>query len=189
MTTATSNSATGTTTWTIDPAHSRVEFSVKHLMISSVRGRFGDVKGAIAVDPANPRATRVDIEIPTATIDTRSTDRDAHLRSPDFFDSERFPAIRFTSTRIDGDPRGDFKLVGDLTIRDVTREVVLDAEFEGENRDPWGNDRMAFEARGKVNRREYGLTWNQALEAGGVLVGDDIKLDIEVQLVKQAATA
>jgi polyisoprenoid-binding protein YceI len=183
-TTATPTTATATT-WSVDPAHSNVEFAVKHLMISTVKGRFGDVKGSVQYNDADPKQSRVDIEIGVGSIDTRSEQRDGHLRSPDFFDVERFPTMRFTSKRIDGDPNGQFKLVGDLTIRDTTREVTLDAEFQGRNRDPWGGERMGFEAKGKVNRKDYGLNWNQALEAGGWLLGDDIKMSIEVQLVKQ----
>ena len=183
--TATAPTTGTSTTWTIDPAHSSVEFAVKHLMISTVKGRFGDVKGTVRVDDANRQNTRVEIEIGTASIDTRSEQRDTHLRSPDFFDSERFPTMRFVSKRIDGDIEGDFKIVGDLTIKDATREVTLDAEFTGRGRDPWGGDRQGFEAKGKINRKDFGLNWNQALEAGGWLVGEDIKLEIEVQLVKQ----
>ncbi|HJQ20775.1 MAG TPA: YceI family protein [Gemmatimonadaceae bacterium] len=185
MSTSATDTAGGVTTWTIDPAHSTVEFSVKHLMISSVKGRFGDVKGMVRLDEATPARSHVQIEIGIASVDTRAEQRDAHLRSADFFDAERFPTMTYTSKRIEGDARGKFKIIGDLTIRDVTREVPLEGEFEGRNRDPWGGERMAFVATGKVNRKEFGLNWNQALETGGWLVGDDIKLSIEVQLVLQ----
>src|SRR2546423_888603 len=185
MTTAATPTATAVTTWSVDPAHSLVEFAVKHLMISTVKGRFGDVKGTIIHNENDPKRSKVEIEIATASIDTRSEQRDGHLRSPDFFDVERFPTMKFTSKRIDGDVNGDFKLVGDLQIRDQTREVTLDAAFQGRTKDPWGGDRMGFEAKGKVNRKDFGLNWNQALEAGGWLLGDDIKLLIEVELVKQ----
>ena len=185
MTPTATETSTGVTTWVIDPAHSSVEFSVKHLMISSVKGRFGDVKGTIRLDDGNPTASQVQIEIGTTSIDTRAEQRDAHLRSPDFFDVERYPVMKFESRRVEGDIHGKFKLVGDLTIRDVTRPVTLEGEFEGQNTDPWGQQKMAFEANGKINRKEFGLSWNQALEAGGWLVGDDIKLNIEVQLTKQ----
>lgn len=183
MTTAAKPTA-GTTTWTVDAAHSNVEFSVKHLMISSVKGRFGDVKGTVTYNEANPAQSRVEIEVGIHSIDTRAEQRDAHLRSPDFFDAEKFPTMRFVSKRIDGDINGEFKLIGDLTIRDTTREVVLDAEFHGREKDPWGGERMGFEAKGRLNRDEYGLHWNQVLESGGWLVGNDIKLSIEVELVK-----
>jgi polyisoprenoid-binding protein YceI len=185
MTTAATPSTGTTTTWTVDPAHSSVEFSVRHLMISTVKGRFGDVKGTVQYNDADPKQSRVEIEIGTHSIDTRAEQRDAHLRSPDFFDVEKFPTMRFVSKRVDGDPNGEFKLVGDLTIRDVTKEIVLDAEFQGRNRDPWGGERLGFEAKGKINRKDFGLNWNQALETGGWLVGEDLKLEIEVQLVKQ----
>ena len=178
--------ATGITTWAIDPAHSNVEFQVKHLMISTVKGRFGDVKGTVRYNDADPSKSDVGIEVGIGSIDTRAEQRDAHLRSPDFFDAERFPTMRFKSKRIEGSIEGEFKLIGDLTIRDVTREVALSAEFHGRERDPWGGERMGFEASGKLNRKEFGLNWNQVLESGGWLVGDDIKLSIEVELVKQA---
>lgn len=173
------------TTWTIDPAHTTVEFSVKHLMISTVRGHFGAVTGTIVLDEQDPTASTVTAEIDVTSIDTRQEQRDAHLRSPDFFDVETFPAIRFQSTRIerDGD---DYNVVGQLTIRDVTREVVLHTSDEGRGGDPWGGQRAAFSATTKVDRREFGLNWNQALEAGGVLVGNDIKISLEVQAVKAA---
>ena len=185
MATSATATSTGVTTWAIDPAHSNVEFAVKHLMISTVKGRFGDVKGTVRLDESNPADTRIDIEIGTASVDTRAEQRDTHLRSPDFFDVERYPTMRFTSKRIEGDIRGTFTIVGDLTLRGVTREATLEAEFTGRGRDPWGGERLGFEAKGKINRKEYGLTWNQALEAGGWVVGDDIKLNIEVELVKQ----
>lgn len=184
MTTA-AKPTTGITTWTIDPAHSNVEFAVKHLMIATVKGRFADVKGTVRHNDAEPSKSEVDIEIGTASIDTRAEQRDAHLRSPDFFDVKRFPMMRFKSTRIEGNIDSEFKLIGDLTIRDQTREVALKAEFNGRERDPWGGERMGFEASGKINRKEFGLNWNQVLESGGWLVGDDIKLSIEVELVKQ----
>jgi polyisoprenoid-binding protein YceI len=185
MTTAATPTTATTTTWSVDPSHSHVEFAVKHLMISTVKGRFGDVKGTITYNESNPAQSKVDIEISTASVDTRAEQRDAHLRSPDFFDVERFPTMKFTSKRIEGDPNGEFKLIGDLTIRDKTQEVALDAEFQGKTRDPWGSDRMGFAARGKINRKEFGLSWNQALDAGGWVLGDDIKMSIEVELVKQ----
>ena len=185
MTTAATPTTTSTTTWTVDPSHSLVEFAVKHLMISTVRGRFSDVKGTITYNEANPTQSKIEIEIPTASIDTRSEQRDAHLKSPDFFHAEQHPTMTFKSKRIDGDVNGEFQIVGDLTIRDQTREITLDAQFNGRTRDPWGGDRMGFEAKGKINRKDFGLTWNQALETGGWVVGEDIKMSIEVELVKQ----
>lgn len=185
MTTA-ATPTTGVTTWTIDPTHSLVEFAVKHLMISTVKGRFGDVKGTIRYNEADPKQSQVDIEIPIASITTHNEQRDAHLRSPDFFDAASHPLMTFKSKRIDGNINGEFKLIGDLTIRGNTREVALESEFHGRGRDPWGGERMGFAASGKINRRDFGLHWNQALDAGGWVLGDDIKMSIEVELVKQA---
>ena len=185
MGTATRTASATTTTWTIDPAHSNVEFAVKHLMISTVKGRFAVISGALQLNEANSTATKVDIEIDTASVDTRQEQRDAHLRSADFFDAEHHPKIVFRSTRIDGDTSGEFTLVGDLTIKGITRPVTLKANFEGEGRDPWGGDRLGFSAEGKINRKEFGLSWNQALEAGGWVLGDDIKLHIDAEFVIQ----
>lgn len=183
MTTA-ATPATGVTTWTIDPTHSLVEFAVKHLMISTVKGRFADVKGTIRYNEADPKQSQVEIEIPIASITTHNEQRDAHLRSPDFFDADQHPTMTFKSRRLNGDINGEFELIGDLTIRGNTREVTLDAEFQGRGRDPWGGERMGFAANGKINRKEFGLHWNQALDAGGWVLGDDIKMSIEVELVK-----
>jgi polyisoprenoid-binding protein YceI len=190
-TSTTATPATGTaaqpgqTTWSIDPAHSHVGFGIKHLMISTVRGQFTDVKGTVAVDERDPTSAKVDITIATQSVTTGDEKRDGHLRSPDFFDVERFPAITFRSKRVEGRSGDSFRVLGDLTIRDVTREVVLDVELLGRAKDPWGNDRAAFEASTKINRGDYGLTWNAALEAGGVLVGDEVKISIESELLRQ----
>jgi polyisoprenoid-binding protein YceI len=172
------------TTWKIDPVHSQIEFSVKHLMITTVKGRFTGVVGTVQIDDANPANSSVDVRIDVNTIDTREAQRDAHLRSADFLDAEKFPQLTFTSTRI-AERKGDaFKLVGNLTIHGVTREVVLDVTDEGRGKDPWGGERAGFSATTKINRKDYGLTWNQALETGGVLVGDEVKIHLELQLVK-----
>jgi polyisoprenoid-binding protein YceI len=178
---------TATTTWTIDPSHSHVAFAVKHLMISTVRGQFSDVTGSATWNTDQPARSRVEVRIGTASIDTRELQRDAHLRSADFFDADRFPTLTFVSRRVEGDLSGQFTLVGDLTIRDVTREIVLKGAAEGLTTDPWGGERAGFSATGTINRRDFGLTWNQALEAGGVLVGDEVKLSIDVELLKQNA--
>jgi polyisoprenoid-binding protein YceI len=172
------------TQWAVDPSHSHVEFSVKHLMIATVKGRFADVQGTVVIDEAEPSRSEVDVTIAVASIDTRAAQRDEHLRSADFFDVEKFPTLTFKSRRIerDGD---DFKLIGDLTIRGITREVTLDVTEHGRQTDPWGGQRAGFEAVGKIKRSDFGLTWNQALETGGVMVGDDVKLSIDVELVKQ----
>jgi polyisoprenoid-binding protein YceI len=175
----------GLTTWSIDPAHSHVEFAVRHLMISTVKGRFTDVGGVVRSDDADPAQGDVDITIGVASIDTREAQRDAHLRSADFFDAETFPAITFKSRRLDNVNGDGFKIVGDLTLRGVTRPVVLDVTSEGRGKDPWGGERAGFSATTKIKRSDFGLTWNQLLETGGVAVGDDVKISIDVELVKQ----
>jgi polyisoprenoid-binding protein YceI len=188
MATATSPT-TGTTTWTIDPTHTLVEFSAKHMMITTVKGRFADVSGAITVDEEHPERSHVEVEFKAASIDTRAEQRDQHLRSADFLDVEKFPTVTFRSRRVEGarpEPGDEFKVVGDLTIRGTTREVTLDVTYEGRGRDPWGGDRVSFSADTKFDRRDFGLTWNAALEAGGVLVSNEIKIHLEVQAVRAA---
>lgn len=177
-----------TSTWQIDPAHTAVEFSVKHMMFTTVRGRFKDVKGTIVVDEQNPDNSRVNVEIAAASIDTGSSDRDTHLRSADFLDVEKHPTITFRSKSVERAVKkeGDnFKLTGDLTIRDKTIEVTLDCEYGGTGKDPWGGTRAGATAAGKIDRRQWGLQWNQALETGGILVGNDLKIELEVQAVLQ----
>lgn len=173
------------TVWKLDPAHTLVEFSAKHLMITTVKGRIAEVEGTIYTDESNPENSSVEAILKGASIDTRNEQRDQHLRSGDFLNAEEFPEITFRSKRIEGDKK-EFKLVGDLTIRGTTREVTLDVEYGGRNRDPWGGERVGFSATGKLDRRDFGLVWNQALETGGVVVGNDIKINIEVQAVKAA---
>ena len=173
------------TTWAIDPSHSHVGFAIKHLMIATVRGQFTDVKGTVVVDESDPTTAKVDITIGIGSITTGDEKRDAHLRSPDFFEAERYPVMTFRGKRVESRSGNAFRVVGDLTIRDVTREVPVDVELTGRAKDPWGNERAALEATTKINRGDYGLTWNAALEAGGVLVGDEVKISIEAELVKQ----
>jgi polyisoprenoid-binding protein YceI len=173
--------------WNIDPAHSGVHFSVRHMVFSKVRGRFGAFSGTLQGDEGDLASARVTAEIDAASIDTGTPDRDNHLRSADFFDVERFPKLRFGSKRIESLGGDRYRLVGDLTIRDVTREVALEVESAGVAKDPWGNTRVAFSARASLDRREFGLVWNQVLEAGGVLVGEKVDVEIEVQAVKVAA--
>lgn len=185
----TTEQATGTTTWTIDPTHTLVEFSAKHMMITTVKGRFAAVSGTIHVDRANPDRSTVEVEMDARTLDTRTEQRDEHLRSADFLDVEAHPTITFRGTRIEGAHRsaGDrFRVYGDLTIRGTTKEIALDATFEGTGKDPWGGERASFSARGKIDRRDFGLVWNAALETGGVLVSNEIRLEIEAQAVKAA---
>ena len=172
------------TSWNIDRAHSHVEFAVRHLMISTVKGRFAEVSGTVRSDERDPGRGEADIEIGVASIDTREPQRDAHLRSPDFFDAEHFPTITFKSRGIGGMTDGTFTLAGDLTIRGVTREVALHVTSEGRGKDPWGGERAGFSATTTIRRSDFGLTWNQLLETGGVAVGDDVRISIDVELVK-----
>ena len=187
MSTTLNPEATTTQTWQIDPAHTNVEFAVKHLMISNVKGRFGDVNGTLSGSLEDPADFTLDVTIDTQSVDTRQAQRDAHLRSPDFFDVEKFPTIRFLGKSIKGDVTDEFKLVGDLTIRDVTREVTLDVTNEGSLTDPWGNARIGFSAKTRIDRKDFGLQWHQALEAGGFVVGDEIKISVDVELTAVAA--
>jgi polyisoprenoid-binding protein YceI len=174
------------TTWQIDPAHTDVAFAVRHLMISTVRGRFSDVQGTVSVEGGDFQTAEVEVTVGTGSVDTREAKRDAHLRSADFFDAERFPEMTFRSRRVEKTPRG-YTLIGDLTIRGVTREVALAVVDEGRVRDPWGNERAGFSAAGVLNREDFGLTWNAALETGGVLVGSDVRISIDVELVLRAS--
>jgi polyisoprenoid-binding protein YceI len=171
------------TQWKLDPTHTAVEFSAKHLMITTVKGRITDVEGTIDIDETNPKNSSVAATLKGASIDTRTEQRDQHLRSADFLHVEQYPEITFRSTRIEGE-RDEFKLTGDLTIRDVTRPITLDVRFEGQQKDPWGNERVGFSATGKIDRRDFGLVWNQLLETGGAVVGNDIKINIEVEAIK-----
>lgn len=172
------------TTWAVDAAHTNAEFAVKHLMISTVRGRFADVSGTVELDAEDPANSSVQVTINVASIDTRQAQRDEHLRSADFFDVANFPVLTFTSTRVNAD--GDqIRIEGDLTIRGVTKPVTLRVTEEGRTRDPWGGDRIGFSGSTKINRRDFGLTWNQVLEAGGFAVGDEVKITLDVELVKQ----
>jgi polyisoprenoid-binding protein YceI len=174
------------TRWTIDATHSHVEFSIRHLMIATVKGRFGELEGTVELDDVDPANTRVEVSIAAASVDTRVAQRDAHLRSPDFFDVERFPTLNFKSRRTTAVAPDRWTTVGDLTIHGVTREVSLDVTEQGRQTDPWGGRRAGFEARATIKRSDFGLTWNQALETGGVVVGDDVKISIDVELVQQA---
>ena len=178
--------ATETRTWTLDPAHTQVEFSAKHMMFTTVRGGMTVESGTLVIDEENPDRSRVDVVIDARSIDTASGDRDTHLRSADFLDVEKHPTITFRSKRIEGahaEAGDEFRVIGDLTIRDTTKEVTLNARFEGTGVDPWGGTRAGFSAETKIDRREWGLTWNQALEAGGVLVGTEVKVSIQAQAV------
>lgn len=175
-----------TTTYDIDNSHSNVEFSIRHLVIAKVRGRFAQVSGALELDEADLTRSKVRAEIAVASITTAEEKRDAHLRSPDFFDVETYPLITFASTSIE--QRGDeLMLTGDLTIRGVTKPITFAVEQLGAATDPWGNQRLAFAARGSLDRKAFGLNWNQVLEAGGFLVGDKVELSLDVQAVRVSA--
>ena len=184
---STTASPTSKTTWKLDPSHSTIEFVAKHMMITTVKGRFRDVSGSIVIDEANPARSRVEASMAAVTIDTGVAQRDQHLVSGDFLDAENHKAITFKSKRIEGaraEAGDEFSVVGDLSIRGTTREVTLKASYEGRGKDPWGGERISFTATGRIDRRDFGLTWNQALEAGGILVSNDIKISIEVQAVR-----
>jgi polyisoprenoid-binding protein YceI len=172
------------TTWKLDAAHSEAGFAVKHMMITTTRGRFGDVQGIVAFDPADLSTGSADVTINVASIDTREAQRDAHLRSADFFDVEQFPVMTFKSRAVRSLKGDAFQLVGDLTIKGLTREVVLDVESHGLQKDPWGGQRAGFSAHTTISRKDFGLTWNQLLETGGVAVGDAVKITLDVELIQ-----
>jgi polyisoprenoid-binding protein YceI len=169
----------------IDPAHTRVGFVARHLRVSKVRGAFTQVSGELVIGE-EPTKSSVTATIPTNSIDTGVADRDAHLRSPDFLDVDTYPTITFRSTELVAAGDNEFKLRGELTVRDVTREVDLDVEFEGLARSPWGQEVIGFTATTEVDREEFGMTWNQALETGGVLVGKKVKIEISAEAIRQA---
>ena len=175
------------TTWNIDASHSGIHFTVRHMVVSKVRGRFANYTGAITLDEGDVTASSVDVTIDAASIDTGVADRDKHLRSGDFFDVEKFPALRFKSNRVEKLGDDKLRVHGELAIRDVVRQVVLDAELGGRAKDPWGNERVGFTAKTSIDRKDYGLNWNQVLEAGGILVGDKIEIDLDVEAIRAAA--
>jgi polyisoprenoid-binding protein YceI len=183
MTTAATPIAT--TTWNIDPAHSAAEFKVKHMMISNVKGQFAKVTGTLTLDESDLSRSRVDALIEAASLETRDAQRDAHLKSADFFDVEKFPSLSFQSTRISLVKDGELAIEGDLTIRGVTRKVVFSAEGPTPPaKDPWGNTRVGVSATTRISRKDFGLTWNAALESGGFLVGDEVTISLDVQFIK-----
>lgn len=175
--------------WQIDSAHSEINFSVRHMMISKVRGTFESFSGSVNFDENNPTNTTVDISIDAAGINTREDQRDGHLRSPDFLNADEFPTLTFKSTKVEQIDENNGKLYGNLTIRGVSKPVVLDVEYAGQAKSPWGTTSAGFSAKTSINRNDWGLTWNQALETGGILVGDKIAIEIELELVKQEAAA
>jgi polyisoprenoid-binding protein YceI len=182
---STSTQTGTTTTYAIDPSHSQVGFAVKHMMFSTVRGNFRVFEGTIVADNANPANSSVNVTIDASTITTGDVKRDEHLRSADFFDAEMYPTITFKSVSVDFKSPDDFKVIGELTMHGVTRPVTIDAEQTGEGTNPWGAEVAGFEGTAKINRKDFGLNWNAALEKGGVLVGDDIKISLELEVAKQ----
>ena len=175
------------TQWQIDPAHSAAHFSVRHLMISNVRGDFSKISGNPVLDPADLTRSTVEVSLETATINTREPQRDEHLRSADFFDVAKYPAMTFRSKQITAFGAGRFKLAGNLTIRGVTREVTFDVEGPAPAiKDPWGNVRTGVTATAKINRKDFGLVWNTLIEGGGVVVGDEVSITFEAELVQKA---
>jgi polyisoprenoid-binding protein YceI len=176
---------TATTTWNIDPVHSVAEFKVKHMMISNVKGQFTGVKGSLSLDESDITKSSVEVTIEVASINTRDAQRDAHLKSADFFDAEKLPTLSFRSNRITQIGEGELAVAGDLTIHGVTRKVEFTVEGPTPPaRDPWGNTRLGLSATTKINRKDFGLTWNAALETGGILVGDEVTITLDVQFVK-----
>jgi polyisoprenoid-binding protein YceI len=173
--------------WQVDGAHSAVNLTVRHMVISKVRGRFTKWNAALQLDTTDLSRSAVTVEIDASSIETGVADRDNHLRSPDFLDAARYPTLSYRSRRVEAASKERLRVVGDLTIRDVTREVVLDVEYGGQGKDPWGNQRVGFTATASLNRKDFGLTWNQALETGGVLVADRVDVEIELQAIAQAA--
>ena len=172
-------------TWNIDSSHSSAQFKVKHLMVSNVKGEFAGITGSLQFDPENLVHSRIEATIDSRTINTRDEKRDAHLRSPDFFDVERFPTLSFRSGRVSQKPDGELAVGGDLTIHGVTRPVVFAVEGpSAPTRDPWGGTRIGLTATTRINRKDFGLTWNAALEAGGVVVGEEVTITLEVEFIK-----
>jgi polyisoprenoid-binding protein YceI len=176
---------TPSTKWILDPAHSELLFKVKHMMITNVKGEFREFKAELSSNGMDFNPASIQVKINASSIFTNSDDRDAHLKSADFFDVENFKELTFTGKTLKKIDDEIFQLTGDLTIKEISREITLDVEFGGINKDPWGNEKAGFSLNGKINRKEWGLTWNAALETGGVLVSDEVKLSAEVQFVKQ----
>ena len=172
------------TTYKVDVAHSEISFTVRHMMFAKVRGQFKAWNAELDYDAASPEKSSARAEVETGSIDTREAARDTHLRSADFFDAEQFPKMVFTSKRVEAAGKGRYKLSGDLTIRGETHGVSLDVEETGRGKDPWGNERIGFTAKGSISRSEWGLKWNQALETGGVLVSDKVDIEVEAQVIQ-----
>jgi polyisoprenoid-binding protein YceI len=174
--------------WVLDPSHSELGFSVRHMMIANVKGRFSSPEGYILAEDLNDLTTAdIEVSVDAANIDTRDAQRDGHLKSADFFDVENFPKLTFKSYRIDRKGENEYELVGDLTIHGVTKSTVWALTYEGSGKDPWGNEKAGFSAETKINRKDFGLVWNVALETGGILVGDEVKISVQAETAKQQA--
>lgn len=174
------------TKWIVDPTHSAIEFSVKHMMIAKVKGSFNKFEASILANPSDLTTAEIDFAVDVASIDTRNADRDNHLRSADFFDVEKNPTLTFKSTKIVKTDEDEYDVTGNVTLNGVTQEETFSITFEGQGKDPWGNEKAGFSGKGKVKRSDYGLTYNAALETGGVLIGDQITLTIEIEAAKEA---
>ncbi|MFI1828028.1 YceI family protein [Streptomyces sp. NPDC020412] len=172
--------------YTIDPAHSSIGFTVRHAMVTNVRGAFDEYDGKLSLNGADPAASTASIDVKIASIDTANEDRDNHLRSPDFFDAEKFPTMTFRSTRAEEAGGGTYRIIGDLTIKDVTRPLTIDLEFNGSAKDAFGNERVGFEGGATILRSDWGLTWNAAVETGGVMVSDKVKLNFDISAIKNS---
>jgi polyisoprenoid-binding protein YceI len=181
----TSATPAAVTTWKLDPAHSTAEFKVKHMMISNVKGSFSGLSGSLTLHEPDHALTRVEASVDVVTVSTGDAQRDGHLKSGDFFDIEKFPTMTFKSTKVVPEGGGDFTVTGDLTLHGVTRSVTFEVEgLSAPAKDPWGNLRVGLSASTKINRKDFGLTWNAALETGGILVGEDVAISLEVQFIK-----
>jgi polyisoprenoid-binding protein YceI len=172
--------------WTVDPAHSSIDFTIRHMMISKVKGSFGSFDAEIDADPQDLTTAKVQFSIDLSSIDTKNTDRDNHLRTADFFDVENNPKLTFESTSITKKGDGEYSVTGNVNLHGVTRPETFNVSFEGAGKDPWGNEKVGFSGTGTLKRSDYGLTYNAALETGGVLLGDDVKVSLEIQASKQA---
>jgi polyisoprenoid-binding protein YceI len=183
---STTTTAPGTvSTWNLDSAHSHAEFKVKHMMISNVKGSFSGLSGALQLDESDYTHSKIEASIPVASLNTGDAQRDGHVKSADFFDAEKYPAITFNSTNIDSEGGPDYSVTGDLTIHGVTKSVTFAVEGVSEpEKDPWGNHRIGLSATAKINRKDFGLTWNSPLESGGVLVGEQVSINLEIQFIK-----
>ena len=171
--------------WEIDPAHSEAIFSVKHMMFSTVRGHFNVLSGHLHIDEEHPENSWVDAQVDANSVDTRDEKRDGHLRSPDFFDAEHYPTLTFKSTKVEKVGGNEYRVLGDLTMHGVTKPVVFNAEYNGQGKNPWGLQVAGLSAKSKVNRKDWGLNWNAALESGGVLVSEDVNIEIDLEAVQK----